>query len=556
MKQKITKFTLFFISFLLSSFLYSQKSYNVSVDGITENIIALSGDLPSPCVETFSGEMVAGIPSDGCIALTNPNDLAGKIVVLDRGSCLFTEKIIHAQDAGAIAVIICNNRPLTANGGGVIVMGGDDIEGVNLFAVMISLEQCVTFKSNLPLTATFTESRFQDITPEHQVLWGNEPGQGDFDGGLNGWSTATISCDGVSLALDTWKYDPDGVLDEGALSIGNAPGPSFCNGMMAFDSDYLDNGGRILNPDGSINTGTIGTGPCPAPQIGALISPIIDISSSNIAGISLAFYQETKQLNSSYFVQFSTDGGENYSSHIPINNELERNDLNQKNKMTIPLPGAAGASQLRIKFVYSGNYYYWLIDDVKIIARASNNLSMDEQSFAITPNVRIPKSQVNPISFSADIQNIGATIQENTNLSISVTNDASGAEIFSDIFNLGSIAPDSTKTNNLLPNQFTPAAEIAEYTSVYMVASDSVDIDLSDNSKTFKFEVTENEFSKEDGTNLVNFEITDKNQIPAWSIGHSFYLPKGCGYKISGIGIGIGNSDEVGGLDIGIRLFK
>ncbi|MFK7982693.1 MAG: PA domain-containing protein [Saprospiraceae bacterium] len=553
MKQNFTKLTLLFAAFLLNASLYGQF-YNVSIDGVDGEVLALGSSLPGPCIETFSGEVVAGTPADGCAALTNPDDLAGKIAVLDRGSCNFTDKIQYAQDAGAIAVIVCNNRPESEEGGGILVMGGDDPGTIDLFAVMISQEQCVTLKANLPAQVSYTVAGFEE-TPAEKVLWGNEPGQGDFDGGLNEWRTVTVSCNGAATELDTWKYDADGILDGGALSIGTSPGPTFCNGMMAFDSDFLDNEGGILNPDGSINNGAVGTGPCPAPQVGELISPIIDISGFDAAGISLEFYQETRQLNSQYFVEYSINGGESYD-FVEINTEIDGNAFNEMNKTFVPLPDAAGSDSLRIKFTYFGNYYYWLIDDVKIIEREANNLRVNENFYAAAPNVRVPKSQVDGINFLADIQNIGASTQENTTLSISVTDDATGEEVYSDATNLGTITADSLTENNLLPNKFTPAAEVAQYTGIYTVSAEAADTDLSDNTQTINFEVTENEFANEDGTNLGNVAISDVNQIPTWSIGNYFYLPKGNGYKVSGFGIGIGNADAVGGLEVGVRMFK
>jgi hypothetical protein len=45
--------------------------------------------------------------TDGCSPLVN--NVAGKIVLLDRGACNFTIKVKNAQDAGAIGVIIADN---------------------------------------------------------------------------------------------------------------------------------------------------------------------------------------------------------------------------------------------------------------------------------------------------------------------------------------------------------------------------------------------------------------------------------------------------------------
>lgn len=50
----------------------------------------------------------SGAPNLGCEEIANPDDIAGKIAMIDRGSCFFEEKTLNAQAAGAVAVIICN----------------------------------------------------------------------------------------------------------------------------------------------------------------------------------------------------------------------------------------------------------------------------------------------------------------------------------------------------------------------------------------------------------------------------------------------------------------
>lgn len=58
---------------------------------------------------------------DGCEAATNAGALAGKIAVIDRGFCLFVDKVRNAQNAGAAGVIIANhldNSPISVMGAG------------------------------------------------------------------------------------------------------------------------------------------------------------------------------------------------------------------------------------------------------------------------------------------------------------------------------------------------------------------------------------------------------------------------------------------------------
>jgi hypothetical protein len=71
--------------------------------------------------------------NDGCDNITNGSALAGKIVVINRGNCLFVEKIEAAQNNGALAVIMVNNNLQPP-----IVMGGDGAN-ITIPSIMISL---------------------------------------------------------------------------------------------------------------------------------------------------------------------------------------------------------------------------------------------------------------------------------------------------------------------------------------------------------------------------------------------------------------------------------
>ncbi|MGO3689218.1 MAG: T9SS-dependent M36 family metallopeptidase [Psychroflexus halocasei] len=58
---------------------------------------------------------------EACNNLTNPAEIDGKIAVIKRGNCSFTDKVMNAQNAGAIAVIVVNNEA-----GQPIRMGGEN----------------------------------------------------------------------------------------------------------------------------------------------------------------------------------------------------------------------------------------------------------------------------------------------------------------------------------------------------------------------------------------------------------------------------------------------
>jgi PKD repeat protein len=103
---------------------------------------------PTPPVVPLTANLVlvndgTASPSLGCNALTNGGALNGKIALIDRGTCTFVNKVQNAQNAGAIACIVCNNVV-----GSPITMGGAS-GTITIPAVMISQSDCALLKAQL-----------------------------------------------------------------------------------------------------------------------------------------------------------------------------------------------------------------------------------------------------------------------------------------------------------------------------------------------------------------------------------------------------------------------
>ncbi len=79
--------------------------------------------------------------SDACEAIQN--DVSGKIALVDRGTCTFVTKVKNAQAAGAVAVVVANNR-----GDSIFTMGGTDAT-VAIPSVFIGRTDGLTIKSGL-----------------------------------------------------------------------------------------------------------------------------------------------------------------------------------------------------------------------------------------------------------------------------------------------------------------------------------------------------------------------------------------------------------------------
>ena len=96
---------------------------------------------PAPTVSGLTGSVVAvndgtaaaggGTVTDACERLPR-GSLNGKIALVDRGTCAFTVKVVNAQTAGAVGVIIANNAGTTE----IFTMGGTDSK-IRIPSVMI-----------------------------------------------------------------------------------------------------------------------------------------------------------------------------------------------------------------------------------------------------------------------------------------------------------------------------------------------------------------------------------------------------------------------------------
>ena len=117
---------------------------------------------------------------DGCENIGNAFEVFGKIALLERGEngCQFGTQALKAQNAGALAVIICNNDE--NNEDRVFSMiPGDDGDQVTIPTMMVSLNTCNILKLDLPnITATIQAPDFTLDDPGPTGI------DSDFDNGV------------------------------------------------------------------------------------------------------------------------------------------------------------------------------------------------------------------------------------------------------------------------------------------------------------------------------------------------------------------------------------
>jgi len=125
--------------------------------------------------QSLSGDLVYTVPADACAALSNGDEIKEKIAFIDRGTCNFTVKVKNAQDAGALAVVVANNK----DGNTLVTMSGSDAT-ITIPSGFISQNNGNTIRAKLPspgVTVALLKFSAQDMV----ASWSSRgPRLGDF----------------------------------------------------------------------------------------------------------------------------------------------------------------------------------------------------------------------------------------------------------------------------------------------------------------------------------------------------------------------------------------
>ena len=321
----------------------------------------------------------------------------------------------------------------------------------------------------------------------------------EFDGGLGDWEVGPGDPVG---AVWQWRSNAapdsafiDGVLTPARLTSTTDPMVSLTpeNGAAVFNSDVYDSGG-----------GESGEGPFPGMQTASLTSPSIDCSGFD--NITLRFNQFAWLWNStiSSFLEISNDGGTTWTD-FPINTDLTliantfSDDVQVLNISSV----AANQSDVKIRFTWSGDMAFWLIDDVQVLETPDYDLDM--QSFFYTPaNYAQPVSQVgtDTMIFTGIIANKGKIDRTNVVFRASIINLSRSELVYEDSLVLETL-PAFQDSVVAIENSYAPGDTLVEdnYLIIYEVfARDSlVDFNPLDNSADALFQVTPALYANEDG---------------------------------------------------------
>ncbi len=189
-------------------------------------------------------EDAVGVTTDGCDPITNPLALSGRIAMIDFGGCQFGTKVLAAENAGAIAAIVCKTTP----GPPSTMTPGDVGNQVTIPAVMISKESCETLRMALP--GVMGEIVQQ---PASVPLPGPQGFDSDLDNGVivheygHGISIRTTGGPSQSNCLQNFEQAGEGWSDWFALAFQttSANNPNQRRGIGTYVSEEPPNGDGI-----------------------------------------------------------------------------------------------------------------------------------------------------------------------------------------------------------------------------------------------------------------------------------------------------------------------
>ena len=459
--------------------------------------------------------------------------LEGYVGVAKRGGGIgFDVKIANIEFNGGIGSIIVNND--AANPDATIGMSTTS-GAFNSWALMVSYNVGLMLEQYPEVTFQFKI----DIPADNDVIVWADNG---FSGGLGDWTAVGLQCGNGGQPAEgaLWQWSAAGST-QGLYGGNTITSATVCNGAAFFNSDLYDT-----------NLQALGAGPCTANQIGELISPNIDLSDVP-AGTTLVlrFNQATRQYQSGYFVSWSNDGGNTWND-IEINTDLVVNSAHINNVQRIRLAGAEPSANFRVKFRYEANFYYWIIDDIKIVQPEDYNIKIDKNWTTSAVYPTNPLSQITKNYVMTDIENKGGKAATNVKLNVKITNSSNTVvEEFNE--NLGTLNPGDTIQNRVYGSYLTPTTP-GEYTIKYEVSMDSTDFDNSDNSYTSKFVVSDNKWSRDIGFTR-NVGIAPNGNTIDWAYSAIFRGEDESANdknRIKNFNFGVGNANELAAVGANI----
>ena len=330
---------------------------------------------------------------------------------------------------------------------------------------------------------------------------------------------------------------PDGNVGEAMTSS------TASNGFVIFDSNYWDNN---LNP---CTVGNFGTGQAPGPHLSYLTTPSINLT--GFPNSVLEFEQYIRHYLGNTRVEISIANG---PWEVLYTNILEQG-ITTANAQTVrmPLPAAAGnQSNVQLRFVYDGLYYFWQLDDIRIVQGYANDLIIENSSygdfdlnnpdhttgFEMMEYTQYPSVFAPLVHFKSNVFNLGTNVQTNVALNARLIDDNSGALLFeSNSPILSALAPGADSV--LVAGEFQIDPTVSHYSAYFNGLQTETDGNIFNQIDWLQFDVTPVTYAR-DENNLGSMFLPSEAYADApYEMGVVYLLPSS-GQQLHSVSVAIG----------------
>ena len=209
-------------------------------------------------------------------------------------------------------------------------------------------------------------------------IYGEEILHWDFADGIpDTWESSSLS--GIGM----WEYRgpltaPDNsVCSIGSCGLASVPITSLTqdNGFVIFDSNYWDDS---VGP-----CGNIGSGLDPGPHEAWLITEPVDLSEYD--NVVLTFQQQYKHWTTSEYdiytqVEVSINGGLSWDPVVQNPSDYAVSEVVEWAGGNIS-SFAAGEPSVQFRFLFTGMYYWWCLDDIVLYVPNDNDLLIQNPKY-------------------------------------------------------------------------------------------------------------------------------------------------------------------------------
>lgn len=334
------------------------------------------------------------------------------------------------------------------------------------------------------------------------------------------------------------------------VSAGDQFGPPIesataSNGFIIFDSNYWDDN---LGP-----CGNFGVGPAPGPHVASLTTPSIDLT--DFESVGLRFNQYCKNFQAETRIEYSLAGGDwqvLWVNNVPLNSgESPKNRIDRLNVS----PQLGGQSDVRLRFVFDGNYYFWMLDDIEVFELLQNNLyvesatygdfDFDDQShitgFEDMEYSLYPAEMAPVLHFQADTWNFGSLPQTGCQMQVDLRNEITGDTIHSASSNITSLNFDQQYTFATPTHQL--GSDIAPYTVHYRVSQTQEEQSPDNNHVIRDFAVSDVVYARDRLSTEGIFVPNPAYNGSPYEVGNFFVITRE-NQAVESISIGIGQGSD------------